>query len=455
MRLKISGGRLFDPACGWHGEARDLHIEGDRIVTRLAGADRVMDARGKAVVAAGLDLRGQVATYGLNFRRAAGGMPSLRELGESYAALGYTHVHEPFLTLATANYVHCQLAALPLVDASASLVVNLRDLDLWLRSPEQWSEVGETLLFLLDRTRSLNLRVVEPFVRYRQEVYAPRTMATERALEILAHLAHQQKLPVTLEASPEVLRAGLPEPRVFHLAALGPALVADDLLEVALAHLERGVSADMGLMVSPAGGSGREAPGLQVDLGWFRPLELTPVPDEAAARRALALALQYQGDRLAFSGAGSWLAPVEDYPRLFAWLRDRAARQRDWGGGLDHREYSLSRWVWATRNLPASLLGLKDRGRLCPGARADVAIYDLPPDTGSHPWPGRCRTLLKAGEVVVEDYRLVQPDVARATYCRQTGAGATPLLQEICQYRSLRPENLWVLPELAGEWKKI
>ncbi len=255
MRLKISGGRLFDPACGWHGEARDLYIEGDCIVPRLSRVDQVMDARGKAVVAAGLDLRGQVATYGLNFRRAAGGVPSPRELGESYAALGYTHVHEPFLTLPSANYVHCQLAALPIVDTSASLVVNLRDLDLWLRSPEHLPEVGETLMFLLDRTRSLNLRVVEPFVRYRQEFYAHRTMATEEALEILADLAKGQKITLTLEASPEVLRAPLPEPGVFHLAALGPALVEDNLLKTALAHLEQGGTADMGLM-APGGGPG-------------------------------------------------------------------------------------------------------------------------------------------------------------------------------------------------------
>src|SRR4030042_1892844 len=102
MRLKISGGRLFDPACGWHGEARDLCIEGRRIVPRLSRVDRVIEAKGRSVVAGGIDLRGQVATYGLNFRRAGGGMPSPRDLGETYAGVGYTHVHEPFFPLYTA-----------------------------------------------------------------------------------------------------------------------------------------------------------------------------------------------------------------------------------------------------------------------------------------------------------------------------------------------------------------
>ena len=290
MRLKISGGHVYDPSCGWQGEVRDLFIEGGRLVPRLARADKVMKAAGRVVVAGGIDLRGQVATYGLNLRRAVGGMPSPRELGEAYAGLGYTHVHEPFLTWFTANYVHCQLAALPIVDTSASLVVNLRDLDLRLRSPEQLPEVGETLRFLLDQTRSLNLRVVEPFVRYRQEYYAHRTVATEAALEILADLASSEKLHLTLEAGPDILRAGLPEAELFHLAALGPALVEDELIEAALRLLAKGATGDMGLM-DPGGGAAPGAPGIEVDLGWFKALDLAPRPDVAMAPMATSTAI--------------------------------------------------------------------------------------------------------------------------------------------------------------------
>ena len=130
-----------------------------------------------------------MATYGLNFLRLTNGAPSLRELGETYALLGYTHVHEPFLTAWTAGYVQRQLADLPVVDTSASLVLNLRELDLWLRSPEHLEEVGQTLLHLLAETRALNFRVVEPFVRYRQDFYAHRTIAPEPALAVLADLA--------------------------------------------------------------------------------------------------------------------------------------------------------------------------------------------------------------------------------------------------------------------------
>lgn len=457
MRLRIAGGRLYDPASDWHGEVRDLYLRGDRIVPHLPAVDRVMDVQGQVVVAGGIELRGQVATYGLDFLRLRGLAPTLPELGELYAGLGYTHVHEPFLTPMTAGYVHRELSALPLVDTSASLVLNLRDLDLWLRSPERRDEVRQTIEFVMEQTRALSLRVVEPYVRYRQEHYAPRTMASDTALDILAHLARAHDVPLALEASPEVLRASLPEPRLFHLAALGPALLDDELMAAARRHLERGTTADLGLFVVDRGHAQSHLP-VRIDLGWFQPLDLNPAYSPAQARRALLLALEDPGPNLAFSGAGMARAPVQDYPLMFSWLWDREARRQCWGDALGDREYSLSEWVWATRTLPARLLGLADRGRLSPGARADVAIYDLPADAPPSRWSkylGRCRTLLKAGELVVDNFQVVRPGVAKATCYRRTGAEPTPLLGEICQYGSWREENLWVSPAWDMNWEKI
>jgi hypothetical protein len=194
---------------------------------------------------------------------------------------------------------------------------------------------------------------------------------------------------------------------------------------------------------------------VRIDLGWFHPLDLNPQSDAAAGRRALALALGCQRSQAAFSGAGLAQAPVTAYPRLFSWLWDHPAHRQEGHDDLGTRGYSLSEWVYATRTLPARLLGLKDRGRLRVGARADVAIYDVPADAPPGQWGrylGRCRTLVKAGEVVVDNYSLVNPEVARATYYRQTGAEATPMLAEICQFQSLRRENLWVQEGLGGPW---
>ena len=457
MSLKIAGGRLYDPSCGWDGEPGDLFIEAGRLVAPLPEVDRVIEAKGQVVAPAGIELRGQVATYGLDFLRLTNGAPSLAEVGENYALLGYTHVHEPFLTAWTAGYVQRQLASVPVVDTSASLVVNLRELDLYLGSPEQRQEVGQTLRHMLEATRSLNFRVVEPFVRYRQDFYAHRTIKMEKALTILAELSLLMGLPLTLEASPELLQTGLVEPAAFHLAALGPALTGDALVEAALAQVEAGATADLGLML-PQSPAGHTPVPVRLDLGWFRPLDLNPPVDKAAGLRALALALCCQGSQVAFSGANAAQAPVGEYPRLFSWLWDHGPRRRDWDDDLGARRYSLSEWIWATRTLPARLLGLEDRGHLRPGARADVAIYDLPTYAPPGQWPqylGRCRTLLKAGEIVVDNFSLVNPEVGRATYYRQTQTEPTPMAREISQFQSRRWENLWVTEGLGGPWVGI
>lgn len=452
MRLKITGGRVFDPASGWHGETRDLFIEGERLVSRLTTVDRVIEAQGRAVLAGGIDLRGQVATYGLSLLSLWESQPSLSEIGFVYAHMGYTHVHEPFLTPVTAGLVQAQLAALPVVDASASLVLNLRDLDLWLKERDRWPEIVETVRFLQEKTRSLDLRLVEPFVQYRQEFYAHRFLHLAEALEILTRLAVDHGLPLCLEARPEVVQTPFLEPRAFHLGGLGQALLDDDLAAAALRHLEAGVTADCGLALPPA--PAVESPPVKVDLGWFQPLNLRPAFPKSQVRRALATVLGHPGTNLAFSALGPRSA--KDYPRLFAWLLDRKARQADWDEELSVRQWSLSDWAWATRVLPAKILGLPDRGRLSPGYRADVAVYDLPAEEGTARFPPdalrRVHTLIKAGEVVIDRYQMVNPGVAKAVYFRRTGAQATALLADICQYRSFRTENLWVPEELGGPW---
>ena len=457
MRLKIAGGRVFDPAQGWQGEVRDLFIDGDRIVSRLSKVETVIDARDQAVVPGGVDLRGQVATFGLNFLRLWGSIPHPGKLGETYAILGYTHVHEPFLTLATASYVHRELAALPVVDVSASFVVNLRDLDLWLKDRERLGELAETLQFFQEKTRTLNFRIVEPWVRHRQEFYEHRTLPLEETLEVLARLAGELNTTLMVEASPELLQSALPEPRAFHLSGLGQALNSDKLMEAALAHLTRGTTVDLGFIWPQEFPGGNGVP-VHIDLGLWRPLSLKPAGEKHQARRALLVALTAEDTHAAFSGAGAVQGPVEHYADFFSWLGDQEAREEFWGEEMRARRYSFFEWVWATRTLPARLLGLSDRGHLNSGARADVAFFDLPSEDENR-WPHRvkrCRTLIKAGMVVVENGRLVRPDAPKAAWYRRTGAESTAMVEELCQFRSFRPENLWRLEDLEGAaWVEV
>jgi len=222
MRLVIRGGKVFDPGSGWDGAGRDLFIENGRLVEHLPEVDQVIDARGLAVTPGAIDLRSSVAGYGQNLLRLWGGLPSPRELGESYALLGYTHIHEPHMTVATANYVHHELAAIPIVDASASLTLNLRDVDIHLKDGAQLPEVSAAWAYLLEHSRGLNFRLVEPFVRYRQDFYQHRSLSVEVVAELLPRLVELAGCLLMMEASPELLAADLPVLPGLHLGALGP-----------------------------------------------------------------------------------------------------------------------------------------------------------------------------------------------------------------------------------------
>ncbi len=455
MRLVIKGGKVFDPSSGWDGAEQDLFIENGRLVAQLPEVDQVIDAHGLAVTPGAIDLRSPVAGYGQNYLRLWGALPSPRELGESYALLGYTHIHEPFLTIQTANYVHQELAAIPIVDTSASLTVNLRDLDLWLQDAKNISEVSAAWAYLLENCRALNLRVVEPFVRYRQDFYLHRTLSLESVLDILVRLIELSGSRITLETTPELLAADLPALPEFHLSALGTALVNDTLLEKALQHLENGVYGDMGLL-PPVPRTGLPPLPVRIDLDWFKPFDLNVPLKPEVAHRALQLALTGRKDHLAFSVATLTQTPVSSFPLLFAWLGKNDCRQRDWGKNLPEANYTVNDWLQSTRTLPAQHLGLSDKGHLRPGARADVALYDFPAGGTLPSWPEsfrRCRLLLKAGEMVVNNFEVVNYRVAKTSYYRRTQTLPNHLVADICRYRSFRLENLFVRPHADVHWQ--
>lgn len=457
MRLAIKGGKVFDPSSGRDGGEQDLFIEDGRVVAELNTVDQVINAKGLAVTPAAIDLRSSVAGYGQNFLRLWGALPSPREIGKSYALLGYTHIHEPFLTLQTANYVHRELAAVPIVDTSASLTLNLRDFDIPLKNSDQLTEISAAWAYLMEHNRALNLRLTEPFVRYRQDFYRHRALSTECIMENVVRIAGLLSGHLTIEANPEVLSVDLPSHPEFHLSALGPALASDALLEKALAYLEGGGSGDMGLL-PPTPRPGTPPLPIKMDLNWFEPFNLNALPATDVARRALQLAVQGRKENLAFSAADLMQTPLSSFPLLFSWLGENNSRQRDWGQNLPMAAYSMQDWLRSTRTLPARYLGLTDRGHLRPGARADVALYDFPGRGTSAAWQescSRCRMLLKAGELVVNNFAVVHFNVPKATYYRRTQANPSQMVTDLLQNRSFRRENLGVQAWPDIPWQQV
>ncbi len=117
--------------------------------------------------------------------------------------------------------------------------------------------------------------------------------------------------------------------------------------------------------------------------------------------------------------------PFHAYPDIIKLLMDRdyraqvmetvhkRVRTHSQLPNLD-REYTLYEIAIITRAGPARSLGLEHKGHLGPGADADITIYPKLDDPGE--MFRRPRYVIKDGEVVVEDGRIVQDRPGRTFY---------------------------------------
>ena len=120
-------------------------------------------------------------------------------------------------------------------------------------------------------------------------------------------------------------------------------------------------------------------------------------------------------------------APFTTYPDIFALLTSRDLRA-EWIAKLPKeamaattlpsitREYTLGEIATMTRAAPARLLGLTDRGHLCAGAVADVAVYDDGQDRAK--MFRSAALLFKDGELVIRNGKVTHYRFGRALTVR-------------------------------------
>lgn len=145
--LRITGGKVYDPANGIDGQIKDLYINDQgRFVEPFEGG-RTIDAAGMIVFPGGVDVHTHVAGGAINFARAMtpedhrrtqafirtktrrsglGGMaPTTFATGYLYAGMGWTTVNEAAVPVLSARHTHEELADIPIVDkASLTLMAN-------------------------------------------------------------------------------------------------------------------------------------------------------------------------------------------------------------------------------------------------------------------------------------------------------------------------------------------
>ena len=186
MRVRVSGGRLFDPASGVVDVVRDVVIEDGRVVADdpTLPSHQVHDARGCVVMAGGIDLHSHIAGGKVNLARllmtndraaypepfgdfcgCGGGQaaPTTHLTGCRYSQMGYTAVFEPAVVGANARHAHLEMADIPNIDTGGFLVLGNDDALLRLIAQgEGQGAVNDYVAWMLRATQCCAIKIVNP-----------------------------------------------------------------------------------------------------------------------------------------------------------------------------------------------------------------------------------------------------------------------------------------------------
>jgi formylmethanofuran dehydrogenase subunit A len=181
--LRITGGKVYDPANGVNGEVRDVCIADGRIVADVDGG-RTIDAAGMAVFPGGVDIHTHVAGAALNFARAmtpenqrravpflhtperragiGGPTPTTFATGYLYAGMGWTTVVEAAVPVLSAKHTHEELRDTPIVDKACCLLMANNEIVLDLLEAGEIERAAQVVAWLINAAKVYGVKAVNP-----------------------------------------------------------------------------------------------------------------------------------------------------------------------------------------------------------------------------------------------------------------------------------------------------
>ena len=397
------------------------------------------------------------------------------ETGCAYAAMGFTTVVEPAVSPHYALHAHLELADTPIIDKAILTILGNDDFLLGLlRARETKSVIEDYVAWTLEMSRGLGIKVVNAggATAFKENVRSfsfddvvPSYGVSSRTIvKSLQRAVHALGVPHPLHVHCNNLGlAGNVETALMTIAAA-------EGLPLHLAHLQfygYGKEGDRGFSSSAASlaEAVNASESVTVDVGQVMFGQTVTISSDVlrqfnARERASPRKWQildgdangagivpYNYRRSDFYNAVQWAVGLElflliddpsrvffttdhpngahftTYPEIFALLMSKDLRMQ-WMAELPPaamavttlpsiaREYTLPEIATMTRSAPAKLLGLKDRGRLDPGAVADVAVYE---DRADRARMFRAATFVfKDGELVVRDGNITRCRFGRA-----------------------------------------
>jgi formylmethanofuran dehydrogenase subunit A len=191
-KLIIKNGQVYDPLNGVKGEQKDILIEEGRIVEAFRSQKDVkeIDARGKTIIPAGIDMHAHFTTPQLNWARMIGRNDSifadawnkltLNSIALDYVRQGYTFILEANVFPSQVHQVIFNLNKFPILDAGFLLnVSNLWPLELEFQ--KGMAEEATTFLTdLLHKTKAFGFKAYNPFEAESWNFHKLRDSITEK-----------------------------------------------------------------------------------------------------------------------------------------------------------------------------------------------------------------------------------------------------------------------------------
>jgi formylmethanofuran dehydrogenase subunit A len=181
--LRITGGKVYDPAHGIDGVVQDVCIADGKIVADVA-AGRTLDATGMIVFPGGVDIHTHVAGAALNFARGltpenqraaapflhtkdlrmglGGPTPTTFATGYLYAGMGYTTVMEAAVPILSAKHTHEELRDTPIVDKACLVLMANNEIVMDLLEAGELERAKQVVAWLIWAAKVYGVKAVNP-----------------------------------------------------------------------------------------------------------------------------------------------------------------------------------------------------------------------------------------------------------------------------------------------------
>jgi formylmethanofuran dehydrogenase subunit A len=179
----IKNGHVFDPVQGIKGDKADVAVKDGKIVDKVGSGAKVIDAKGKTVMAGALEVHAHVAGPKVNagrwyrpedkhfdshktagITRIEGGksIPTVFKTGYEYARMGFTFAMEAAMPPLYARHVHEEIHDTPIIDEAALPVFGNNWFILEYLKNHEVENTAAYIAWILRQTKGYGVKVVNP-----------------------------------------------------------------------------------------------------------------------------------------------------------------------------------------------------------------------------------------------------------------------------------------------------